>query len=116
MDQIKVYEVGEVLDTSTCVKEQQAISELIAGNKNIALDLTHCTYVSSAGLRVMIYSYKLVKAKEGRLDLIGVSDTIREVMTMTGFDRFFKFYRTVEECINQEGKGYESGIIPADNR
>lgn len=116
MDQIKVYEVGEVLDTSTCVKEQQAISELIAGNKNIALDLTHCTYVSSAGLRVMIYSYKLVKAKEGRLDLIGVSDTIREVMTMTGFDRFFKFYRTVEECINQEGKGYESGIIPTDNR
>lgn len=101
MDPIKIYEVGEVLDTSTCVKEQRAIVAFIAENKNIALDLTHCTYVSSAGLRVMIYSYKLVKAKEGRLDLIGVSSNIREVMTMTGFDRFFKFYDTVDECINQ---------------
>lgn len=101
MDQIKIHEVGEVLDTSTSTKEQEVIVELVGGYKNIALDLSRCTYVSSAGLRVMLYSYKLVKAKGGRLDLIGVSDEIRDVMAMTGFDKFFKFYKTVEECINQ---------------
>ncbi|WP_455664919.1 STAS domain-containing protein [Phocaeicola sp.] len=101
MDQVRIYEVSEVLDTSTSAEQQQAIVALIEENKNIALDLSHCVYVSSAGLRVMLYSYKLVKAKEGRLDIIGVSDDIREVMAMTGFDKFFKFYNTVEECINQ---------------
>lgn len=101
MDQIKIYETGEVLDTSTSAEEQKAIAALIEENEHIALDLSRCTYVSSAGLRVMLYSYKLVKAKGGQLDLIGVSPDIREVMAMTGFDKFFRFYATVEECINQ---------------
>lgn len=101
MAQIKIYEIGEVLDTSTSADEQKAIVALIQDHKNIALDLSRCNYVSSAGLRVMLYSYKQVKAKGGRLDLVSVSNDIREVMSMTGFDKFFKFYGTVEECLNQ---------------
>lgn len=101
MDEIKVYEVGEVLDTSTSTREQQAIVALLEETKNIALDLSRCTYVSSAGLRVMLYSYKLAKAKGGRVDIVGVSAEIREVMAMTGFDKFFRFYQTAEDCINQ---------------
>lgn len=54
MDQVKIYEVSEVLDTSTSAEQQQAIVALIEENKNIALDLSHCVYVSSAGLRVML--------------------------------------------------------------
>lgn len=101
MEQIEIYEVGAVLDTATSSNEQQKIMTLFEKNKNIALDLSHCTFVSSAGLRVMLYTYKVAKAKGGRLDLVGVSDEIRDVMAMTGFDKFFKFYQTVEECINQ---------------
>ena len=101
MDQIEIYEVGAVLDTATSSSEQQKILALFEKSNAIALDLSHCTYVSSAGLRVMLYSYKMAKAKDGRLDLVGVSDEIRDVMAMTGFDKFFKFYQTVEECINQ---------------
>lgn len=101
MDQIKIYETGEVLDTSTSAKEQQAIVSMMEENKNLALNLSRCAYVSSAGLRIMLYAYKLAKAKGGRVDLVGVSDDIREVMAMTGFDKFFKFYDSVEECINQ---------------
>lgn len=101
MDEIKIYEVGKVLDTSTSTKEQQAIVALLETTKNVALDLSCCTYVSSAGLRVMLYAYKLAKAQGGRIDIIGVSAEIREVMTMTGFDKFFKFYQTAEDCVNQ---------------
>lgn len=101
MEQIGIYEVGTVLDTVTSIKEQQGIMTLLKENKYIALDLSHCTYVSSAGLRVMLCTFKAAKAKDGRVDLVGVSDEIREVMSMTGFDKFFKFYRTVEACVNQ---------------
>ena len=99
MNLFEIYKVGEVLDTSTSPEEQQKIRTLIEGYHNIALDLSECTYVSSAGLRVMLYSYKLAKAKGGQVVLVGVSDDIREVMVMTGFDKFFTFYRTVEECM-----------------
>lgn len=101
MDSIKIYEVGTVLDTSTGPAEQQNILALLENNRYVALDLSHCTYVSSAGLRVMLYTYKIAKAKGGRVDLIAVSEAIREVMTMTGFDKFFTFYQTVDECVNQ---------------
>lgn len=101
MDPIRIYELGEVLDTSTSSEEQQKIKALMEESNNIALDLSCCTYVSSAGLRVMLFSYKLAKEKGGQLQLIGVSDEIRNVMTMTGFDKFFTYYPTVEACINK---------------
>lgn len=101
MEKIEIYEVGTVLDTVTSTKEQQGIMALLEKNKNIALDLSHCTYVSSAGLRVMLCTFKTAKAQGGRIDLVGVSNEIRDVMSITGFDKFFKFYQTIEECINQ---------------
>lgn len=100
MDPIKIYQVGEVLDTTTSPKEQENIRTLMEESNNIGLDFSRCIYVSSAGLRVMLFSYKLARTKGGQLSLIRVNDDIREVMAMTGFDKFFTFYKTVEDCIN----------------
>lgn len=101
MKTIEIYETGTVLNTTTSAEEQRRILSLLENHKHVALDLSRCTYVSSAGLRVMLYAYKTAKGKDGQVDLIGVSESIREVMAMTGFDKFFKFYRTADECINQ---------------
>lgn len=101
MDKIKIYEVGAELNTSTSSEEQGKILTLLDNAQHIALDLSQCRYVSSAGLRVMLYVYKIATGKGGRVDLIGVSDDIRGVMDMTGFSKFFKIYGTVEECIAQ---------------
>lgn len=100
MNRIAIYEVEGVLDTSTSSQEQEKILALLETNSHIGLDLTHCKYVSSAGLRVMLYAYKVASGKGGRVDLIGVSKEIREVMDMTGFSRFFKMYGTVGECMD----------------
>lgn len=100
MRNIKIYEVGTALDTATSAGEQQRILALLDTCRDMALDLSRCTYVSSAGLRVMLYACKTANAKGGQVDLIGVAENIREVMAMTGFDKYFKFYRTVDECIN----------------
>lgn len=101
MNNIEIHKVGNVLDASTSKKEQEAISQILDQGKNVALDLSECTYVSSAGLRVMLYSYKVAATENLKLYLIGVSDEVREVMAITGFERFFNFYKTVDECINQ---------------
>ena len=101
MNPIEIYQVGEVLDTTTSAEQQQNINVLLEISNHIALDLSRCTYVSSAGLRVMLYSYKVAKSKGGKVVLLGVSDEIREVMSMTGFDKFFPFYPTIEEYPNE---------------
>lgn len=99
--EVEIYKVGETLDASTCNKEQEAIITLMEKNKNIAIDLSQCTYVSSAGLRVLLYSYKMARSKNLQLYLIGVCEDVRDVMKMTGFEKFFVYFDTVDECINK---------------
>lgn len=97
----EVHKVGTVLDASTSKTEQQAILAILDQQKNVILDLSGCTYVSSAGLRVMLYSYKVATANGLNLYLVGVSKEVREVMSITGFEHFFKYFDTVEECQSQ---------------
>lgn len=99
--EVELYKVGGSLDASTCNKEQEAIVTLMDRNKSIAIDLSECSYVSSAGLRVLLYSYKLARSKNLQLYLIGVCSEVRDVMKMTGFEKFFVYFGTVDECINQ---------------
>ncbi|WP_242385414.1 STAS domain-containing protein [Phocaeicola sartorii] len=99
MDNIAIYKVGGVLDASTSQKEQEGILAILDSDKNVALDLSGCTYVSSAGLRVMLYSYKVAASKGLKLYLISVSSEVKEVMTITGFERFFTFFDSVDDCL-----------------
>ncbi|MCK9159527.1 MAG: STAS domain-containing protein [Bacteroidaceae bacterium] len=99
MQNIKVHQVGKILDASTSAEEQAAILAILDQNENVALDLSHCTYVSSAGLRVMLYSFKVAKSKKLVLYLVRVSDDVKDVMKMTGFDKFFTYFNTVDECL-----------------
>ena len=42
------------------------------------------TYISSAGLRVILMAYKEMK-KQGSMKLVNVSDDIVDILDMTGF-------------------------------
>lgn len=94
----EVYKLGASLDSSNNAQEQEKILAIFDNGNSVILDMTDCTYVSSAGLRVMLYSYKVANSKGLKLYLIGVCDEVRDVMSMTGFEKFFEFYNTVEEC------------------
>ena len=86
------------MDSSNNVQEQEKILAIFEKGSNVILDMTDCTYVSSAGLRVMLYSYKVANSKGLKLYLVGVCDEVRDVMSMTGFEKFFEYFNTVEEC------------------
>jgi anti-anti-sigma factor len=73
------------LDTTTAPKLQDALIPAFGEAKSIELDFSGLTYVSSAGLRVLLMGEKTAKAKGGRQTLKGVSAGIMEVFEMTGF-------------------------------
>lgn len=99
----EVHKIGPVLDASSSKDEQQAILSILDSNKSVILDLSECTYVSSAGLRVMLYAYKVAASNRLNVYLVGVSKEVREVMSITGFEHFFKYFNTVEDCQKQIG-------------
>ena len=70
MEKYEIHSVGSVLDSNTSGDEQAKIVALIEQGHSVALDLSGCSYVSSAGLRVMLYAFKLAKAKSRDVCLV----------------------------------------------
>ena len=61
--------------------------------------MTDCTYVSSTGLRVLLYSKKVAASKGLNFLLVGVSNEVKDIMEVTGFNNFFESFSTMEECL-----------------
>ncbi len=70
------------LDTVTAPQLQNTINEYLAGAANIVMDCKDLTYVSSAGLRVLLTARKSI---QGELTLKNVDPSVMEVLEITGF-------------------------------
>lgn len=57
------------------------------GVKAIELNLEKMSYISSAGLRVLLIMYKALDDKD-QFKLVGTTDSVKEIMEVTGFDQF----------------------------
>lgn len=72
------------LDTTTAPTLEKTINEIIESITELILDMHELTYVSSAGLRVLLSTQKKMN-KLGTMKLIGVCEEVMEVFEMTGF-------------------------------
>ena len=72
------------LDTATALEVEKTLGELLNGVSDLILDMKKVTYVSSAGLRVLLKLQKIMFT-QGKMKLIGVNDTVMEVLEITGF-------------------------------
>ena len=57
------------------------------GVKAIELNIEKMSYISSAGLRVLLIMYKSLDDKN-QFNLVGTTDSVKEIMEVTGFDQF----------------------------
>ena len=103
--EVTIIEVSGNLDGSTAPQAQEKIMPLVVPNCLLVLDVGQCHYISSAGLRLLLMIAKQLANIEGRGVLAGLSEEIRDVMEMTGFDHIYKSYDTVSEAIEAVRKG-----------
>ena len=73
------------IDTNTAPTLQSAVNPLPDGVTHIVLDVEKVDYISSAGLRVLLNLEQNLEEIDGQLELIHVSDLIRDVFDITGF-------------------------------
>lgn len=92
------------LDGTTSEYAQESILGYIAPNCAIALDMSNCPYVSSAGLRVLMMTAKQLAKVGGKGVFAGLADEVKDVMEMTGFSSIFESYMSVEDAIDALGK------------
>ena len=72
------------LDTITAPRLQDVLIPSIEGAEQIELDLTKLSYLSSAGLRVLLVGQKTAEAKGVSMIISGVSEEAMEVLEITG--------------------------------
>jgi anti-anti-sigma factor len=72
------------LDTITSPKLQAALTEAIETSEQVQLDFAAVSYVSSAGLRVLLQGNKAAQGSGRSMALKNVLPEVREVFDMTG--------------------------------
>ena len=70
------------LDTTTAPELESFLSSNYDGTGSIVIDCEKLSYISSAGLRVLLAAQKKTK---GAMKLINVCELVMEVFEMTGF-------------------------------
>lgn len=72
------------LDTTTAPELETALQAVNADITELILDFAGLTYVSSAGLRVLLTTQKKMN-KQGKMIIRNVCDDIKEIFEITGF-------------------------------
>jgi stage II sporulation protein AA (anti-sigma F factor antagonist) len=72
---------------------EDGLAGVIGGRMpRLAVDLTEMDYISSAGLRVLLKVAKQVERANGKVVLFGLRPNVREVFSITAFDRIFAIH------------------------
>ena len=85
---LTVHLSGE-LNTLTAPELSALLNQELGGVKALTLDFKECDYVSSAGLRVLLATFKQMKAAKGTMALANVGENFRDVLENTGLDAVF---------------------------
>ena len=75
---------------------------LATGERRIAVDLSRLTYISSAGLGVLIRLSSLVQEAGGQMWLCGTTGAVSAVFEITRLTGLFQMYATVDEAVAAE--------------
>ena len=74
------------MDTIHSVQLSDELEKIFSeGAFNIQLDLTGLNFISSSGLRVLLAAHKKANSMGTKLELFGVSETVKDVLRITGF-------------------------------
>ena len=77
------------LNTLTAPELSLLLDRELPGFQTLTLDFAGCDYVSSAGIRVLLATFKLLKASKGKMYLTNVGENFMEVLENTGLDAVF---------------------------
>jgi anti-sigma B factor antagonist len=98
---VTVIELVGELDSATAPLSRDRLRDLVGAGSPVLLDLSKMSYMSSAGLRVLLLAYRQANAAGTPLALAGLPHMIRDVMAATGFLDFFTVADTVEDGLRE---------------
>ena len=97
INDIAVIDFEGDLDTNTSPKAEKFINKIIDQNKKkILVNFKNLDYISSAGLRVLLGTMKMLHKMEGELKICDLNETVLEIFDISGFSTILSV------CENEE--------------
>jgi len=97
---VAIVKLAGRLDSSTAqASEENFIWVLGNGTSRLAVDLSRLEYISSAGLRVLLVVAKKVQQAKGKMVLFGLVPNVREVFSVSGFDKIFAIQSDADAAV-----------------
>lgn len=96
---VTIVTLSGELQRQTAPGIQEKILPLIAPDCKILLNMSQVSYMSSAGLRLLLLFYRQIEDQQGRVVLTGLQEMVKDTMSITGFLEFFTDYDSIAEGI-----------------
>ena len=88
-DELTIAVIGE-LNTTTYQELEDVVKNSLNGIKKLVFDFKELEYISSAGLRVLLVSKKLMD-QQGKLVVKHANSSVKEIFDITGFTNILDF-------------------------
>jgi anti-sigma B factor antagonist len=98
-DDLAIAVVTGDIDGKTAPEAQAQLLPVIGGYSRLVLEMEGVGFLSSAGLRMLLLLYRQATTRNGKVALVGLSDQIKDTMSMTGFLKFFVVADSREEAL-----------------
>jgi anti-sigma B factor antagonist len=98
-----ILRLDGILDRTTAIRLEVELNQHIdRDHKFILLDFTQVSYLSSAGLRVLLAATKKHHAKHadgGKFVIFSLNDEMKEIIHHAGFDKVFRICEGEREAL-----------------
>lgn len=107
---------GRVDGVSSAAFREALVSEVPAGERALLLDLRDLSYMSSAGLSVLLVLAKRFRGSGKAMGMCGLPAAIAAVVTLSGFDKIIPVYETRDAALETMSlpKDADSAHQPAE--
>ena len=95
---------GEVDVYTAPQLKQQLVRLLESGTKELVVDLTKVEYLDSTALGVLIGGLRRMRERDGNMVLVCPSPRILRVFEITGLDKIFEIYNSLDDAAESMGK------------
>ena len=94
---------GRIDGTNARQFQDDLDSVIEEGDRAVILNFQDLMYISSAGIRVVLMTAKTLQRREARFALCSLSEPVREIFEVSGFDKIIPIHSSQDEAISALG-------------
>jgi anti-anti-sigma factor len=100
-DNIMVLEIKGEVDAYTSQDLNKTLADVLGdGYHQIVVEVSQMTFISSAGIRALLYAQREAVQLGGEVRLVGPTDQVRRIFEIAGFFELFQITDDLEESVS----------------